>query len=72
LQAAGKNFASASSCQTRAKVGSVPAIAGGSAGQSTVNCRDRFEALIGRLLRECPHCCTGVMLVIDSIAQFAS
>ena len=31
---------------------------------------DRFEALTGRSLRECPHCRTGVMVVIDSIARF--
>jgi hypothetical protein len=35
----------------------------------TVDYRDRFEALTGRSLRECPHCHTGVMLVIDSIAR---
>ena len=33
--------------------------------------RDRFEALTGRSLRECPHCRTGVMVVINSIARFA-
>jgi hypothetical protein len=32
--------------------------------------RDRFEALTGRSLRECPHCRTGVMVVIDAIPQF--
>ena len=31
--------------------------------------RDRFEALTGRSLRECPHCRTGVMVVINSIAR---
>jgi Putative transposase len=31
--------------------------------------RDRFEALTGRSLRECPHCRTGVMVVIGSIAR---
>jgi hypothetical protein len=35
-----------------------------------VDYRDRFEALTGRSLRECPHCRTGVMVVIDSIARF--
>jgi len=34
--------------------------------------RDRFEALTGRSLRECPHCRTGVMVVIDSIARFTT
>lgn len=32
--------------------------------------RDRFEALTGRSLRECPHCRTGVMVVVYSIARF--
>lgn len=32
--------------------------------------RDRFEALTGRSLRECPHCRTGFMVVIGSIARF--
>jgi hypothetical protein len=36
-----------------------------------VDYRDRFEALTGRSLRECPHCRTGVMVVIDSIPRFA-
>jgi len=31
--------------------------------------RDRFEALTGRSLRECPHCHTGTMVVIDCIAR---
>lgn len=31
--------------------------------------RDRYEALTGRSLRECPHCHTGTMLVIDCIAR---
>src|SRR5215831_19676274 len=30
--------------------------------------RDRFKALSERSLRECPHCHTGIMLVINSIA----
>jgi hypothetical protein len=30
--------------------------------------RDRFEALTGRSLRECPHCRTGVMVVISCVA----
>jgi hypothetical protein len=28
---------------------------------------DRFEALTGQSLRECPHCQTGVMVVVDCI-----
>jgi hypothetical protein len=36
-----------------------------------VDYRDRFEALTGRSLRACPHCRTGVMVVIDSIPRFA-
>ena len=35
-----------------------------------LNYRDRFEALTGRSLRECPHCRTGIMVVIDSITRF--
>ena len=31
--------------------------------------RDCFEALTGRSLRECPHCHTGTMVVIDCIAR---
>ncbi len=31
--------------------------------------RDRFAALTGRSLRACPHCHTGVMVVIDCIAR---
>ena len=31
--------------------------------------RDRFEALTGRSLRACPHCHTGIMVVIDCIAR---
>lgn len=33
--------------------------------------RDRHELLTGWSLRECPHCRTGIMVVIDSIARFA-
>jgi len=31
--------------------------------------RDHYEALTGRSLRECPHCHTGIMVVIDCIAR---
>jgi hypothetical protein len=31
--------------------------------------RDRFEALTGQSLRACPHCHTGIMVVIDCIAR---
>ena len=31
--------------------------------------RDRFEALTGRSLRECPHCHAGIMVVIECIAR---
>jgi hypothetical protein len=31
--------------------------------------RDRYEALTGRSLRECPHCHTGIMVVIDCITR---
>jgi hypothetical protein len=32
--------------------------------------RDRFEVVTGRSLRECPHCRTGIMVVIDSVPRF--
>jgi hypothetical protein len=31
--------------------------------------RDRYEVLTGRSLRECPHCHTGFMVVVDCIAR---
>ena len=31
--------------------------------------RDPLEALTGQSLRECPHCHTGIMVVIDCIAR---
>jgi hypothetical protein len=31
--------------------------------------RDRFEALAGCSLHECPHCHTGIMVVIGCIAR---
>jgi hypothetical protein len=41
----------------------------GSAANPPVDYRDRFEALTGQSLRECPHCHTGTMVVIDCIAR---
>jgi hypothetical protein len=35
----------------------------------TADYRDRYEALTGRSLRDCPHCNTGIMLVIESLAR---
>ena len=43
--------------------------AGPAAVETTADYRDRFEALTGRSLRECPHCHTGIMVVIDCIAR---
>jgi hypothetical protein len=31
--------------------------------------RDRFEALTGWSLRECPHCQTGIMVVIGCVTR---
>ncbi|MDB5403896.1 MAG: transposase [Rhodopila sp.] len=42
---------------------------GGSPVDPPADYRDRFEALTGRSLRECPHCHTGIMVVIDCIAR---
>ena len=36
---------------------------------TSVDYRDRFEALTGRSLRECSHCHTGPKVVIDRIAR---
>jgi len=43
--------------------------AGPAADPQPADYRDRFEALTGRSLRECPHCHTGIMVVIDCIAR---
>ena len=43
--------------------------AGPAAVETAADYRDRFEALTGRSLRECPHCHTGIMVVIDCIAR---
>jgi len=42
---------------------------GGSAVDPPADYGDRFEALAGRSLRECPHCHTGIMVVIHCIAR---
>ena len=31
--------------------------------------RDRYQALTGQSLRECPHCRTGIMVVIGGVAR---
>ena len=41
----------------------------GPATEPPADYRDRFEALTGQSLRECPHCHIGIMVVIDSIAR---
>jgi len=41
----------------------------GSGDDPPADYRDRFEALTGRSLRQCPHCHTGTMVVIDCIAR---
>jgi hypothetical protein len=41
----------------------------GSEADPPVDYRDHFEALTGQSLRECPHCHTGIMVVIDCIAR---
>jgi hypothetical protein len=50
----------------RELLGMVPAEA---ATNRPADYRDRFEALTGQSLRECPHCHTGTMVVIDCIAR---
>jgi hypothetical protein len=44
-------------------------IASGGAVEPSADYRDRFEALTGQSLRECPHCHTGTMVVIDCFAR---
>jgi hypothetical protein len=41
----------------------------GPAAEPPADYRDRFEALTGQSLRECPHCHIGTMVVIDCIAR---
>jgi hypothetical protein len=41
----------------------------GPATEPPADYRDRFEALTGQSLRECPHCHIGTMVVIDCIAR---
>ena len=36
---------------------------------SPADYRDRYEALTGQSLRQCPHCRTGIMVVIECIAR---
>ena len=50
----------------RELLGMVPAAA---ATDPPADYRDRFEALTGQSLRECPHCHIGTMMVIDCIAR---
>jgi hypothetical protein len=50
----------------RELLGMAPA---GPAADPPAGYRDRFEALTGQSLRECPHCHTGTMVVIDCIAR---
>ena len=33
------------------------------------NYRDRYEALTGISLRQCPHCLIGIMVVVGSIER---
>jgi putative transposase len=49
----------------RELLGMAPA---GPAADPPADYRDRLEALTGQSLRECPHCHTGIMVVIDCIA----
>lgn len=39
------------------------------ASDPTPDYRDRYVALTGQSLRECPHCHAGIMVVIGSIAR---
>ena len=50
----------------RELLGMAPA---GPAADPPTDYRDRFEALTGQSLRECPRCHTGIMVVTDCIAR---
>ncbi len=50
----------------RELIGMAPA---GPAAEPPADYRDRFEALTGQSLRECPHCHIGTMVMIDCIAR---
>jgi hypothetical protein len=50
----------------RELIGMAPA---GPAAEISADYRDRFEALTGQSLRECPHCHIGTMVMIDCIAR---
>jgi hypothetical protein len=50
----------------RELLGMTPA---GSHADPPADYHDHFEALTGQSLRECPHCHTGIMVVIDCIAR---
>ena len=41
----------------------------GPAADPPADYRDRFEALTAQSLRECPHCHTGIMVVVDCIPR---
>jgi hypothetical protein len=53
----------------RELLGMVSQPAGPAADPPPADFRDRYLALTGRSLRECPHCRTGVMAVIEFIAR---
>jgi hypothetical protein len=53
--------------QCRALLGM--ASVGPSAVEPTAGYHDRYERLIGHSLRECPHCHTGIMVVVDCIPR---
>jgi hypothetical protein len=53
----------------RERLGMAPAVP---AADPPADYRDRFEALTGQSLHACPHCHTGIMVVIDCIAAPSS
>ena len=61
-EAAGRKLA-----QCRALLGMAPV--GPSAVEPIAGYHDRYERLTGHSLRECPHCHTGIMVVVDCIPR---
>ena len=59
-------------CSSRAETRALPRTARDGTsrtGRTPADYRERFEALTGRSLRQCPHCHTGTMVVIDCITR---
>jgi hypothetical protein len=59
----------AASCHRARKLALCRDLLGMTPDEPPADYRDRFEALTGQSLRACPHCHSGIMVVIDCIAR---